>query len=474
MDQVNGEMKWELYEMFQALLQAPRYHLAIEGLLLMLILWLLLRKSYNPRDKSRLTQKEMDQLIEEWVPEPLVPEVDENHPALRPRVVTGRPGKMVTVDGIECINVATHNYLGMIDSPQVEEIAIQSVKKYGVGSCGPRGFYGTVDVHLNLEERIAKFMNVEEAVLYSYGFATIASAIPAYAKRGDVIFVDECVCFAIQQGLNASRSDIKYFKHNDTEDLERLLKLQEQEDIKKPRKAKVTRRFLVVEGLYYNVGDICPLPRLVELKNKYKVRLFLEESVSFGVLGETGRGVTEHFGISIDEADNIAASLEHSIGSNGGFSCGTSYIVDHQRLSGLGYCFSAALPPMLAAAAIVALDILENDPSLVTKLRTNCILAHAELQKIAQLRVGGSEVSPIKHVYLSRECKSREEDKEYLEKIVAYAQDKGVAFTLARYVEREEHKLPPASIRVTINSALTEDEIKSVIAVMQDACDAVL
>jgi len=110
---------------------------------------------------------------------------------------------------------------------------------------------------------------------------------------------DRAACFAIQKGLQASRSDIKLFKHNDMADLERLLKEQEMEDQKNPRKARVTRRFIVVEGLYMNTGTICPLPELVKLKYKYKARIFLEESLSFGVLGEHGRGVTEHFGISV-------------------------------------------------------------------------------------------------------------------------------------------------------------------------------
>lgn len=121
----------------------------------------------------------------------------------------------------------------------------------------------SIDVHLELEDKLAKFFKVEEGIIYSYGFSTIASAIPAYSKRGDVIFVDEAVNFAIQKGLTASRSNIKFFKHNDVDDLERLLKEQEDEDMRNPKKAKATRRFLVVEGLYINTGDLCLLPKMV-------------------------------------------------------------------------------------------------------------------------------------------------------------------------------------------------------------------
>ena len=155
------------------------------------------------------------------------------------------------------------------------------------------------DVHLELEQRLAKFFNVEDGIIYSYGFSTIASAIPAYSKRGDVIFADEGVHFAIQKGIVASRSDVKYFKHNDLDDLERVLREQEETDRKNPKKAKATRRFLVIEGLYLNHGDLCPLQKMVEWKYIYKYRIFLDETVSFATIGRTGRGVTEHFNVPV-------------------------------------------------------------------------------------------------------------------------------------------------------------------------------
>ncbi|XP_059400315.1 serine palmitoyltransferase 1-like isoform X2 [Carassius carassius] len=354
--------QWVLVEMVQAFYEAPAYHLILEGILILWIIRLLFSKTYKLQERSDLTEKEKEELIEEWQPEPLVPPVSKDHPSQNYDVVTGPPSHKIIVNGKECINFASFNFLGLLDSERVKLKALSSLKKYGVGTCGPRGFYGTFDVHLELEERLAKFMRTEEAIIYSYGFATIASAIPAYSKRGDIIFVDEAACFSIQKGLQASRSFIKHFKHNDMEDLERLLKEQEIEDQKNPRKARVIRRFIVVEGLYINTADVCPLPDLVRLKYRYKVRIFLEESMSFGVLGEHGRGVTEHFGVNIDDIDLISANMENALASIGGFCCGRSFVIDHQRLSGQGYCFSASLPPMLASAAIEALNIMEEDP----------------------------------------------------------------------------------------------------------------
>jgi serine palmitoyltransferase len=349
----------------------------------------------------------------------------------------------------------------------IEEAAVKSLRKYGVGSCGPRGFYGTVDVHLKLEDKLQEFMRCEEAIIYSYGFATIASAIPAYSKRGDIIFADEGVHFAIQKGIQASRSKVVYFKHNDMEDLERVLKLQQVEDRKNPKKAKVTRRFMVIEGLYMNYGDICPLPRLVELKHQYKVRIFMDETISFGTLGATGRGVTEHFNVPIEEIDLIAASLENSLASVGGFCCGRAYVIDHQRLSGLGYCFSASAPPMLAQAAISALEVLENSPELLVKLEDISKYAHSKLSTVKFFKLSEVAVSPIIHLRLASPSGNREKDLKTLRNIVELAEAKGVALTVAAYLDDEIHPVPP-SIRVAINCELTHEEVDKVVAVLDE------
>ncbi|XP_051539270.1 serine palmitoyltransferase 1-like isoform X2 [Myxocyprinus asiaticus] len=403
--------QWVLVEMVQAFYEAPAYHLILEGILILWIIRLLFSKTYKLQERSDLTEK------------------------LK---------------------------------------ALASLKKYGVGTCGPRGFYGTFDVHLELEERLATFMRTEEAILYSYGFATMASAIPAYSKRGDIIFVDEAACFSIQKGLQASRSFIKYFKHNDMEDLERLLKEQEIEDHKNLRKARVIRRFIIVEGLYINTADICPLPELVKLKYKYKVRIFLEESMSFGVLGEHGRGVTEHFGVNIDDIDLISANMENALASIGGFCCGRSFVIDHQRLSGQGYCFSASLPPMLAAAAIEALKIMEEDPGIFSILRDKCKHVHKALQGTPGLKVAGESFAPALHLQLENSTGSRENDLKLLRTIVDYCLDRRIALTLARYLDKEERFLPPPSIRVVVTVEQTQVDIEKAAECIREAALNVL
>jgi serine palmitoyltransferase len=149
--------------------------------------WIIIQKQSNGGRK--LTDEQKEEIIRNWKPEPLIADIDENHPALiNKHVIDGPIGKFISVDGIKCLNMATHNYLALEEYAKIKESAINSIHKYGVGSCGPRGFYGTIDVHLELEERLAKFMDQEESIVYSYAFSTVASAIPAYSKRNDIIF----------------------------------------------------------------------------------------------------------------------------------------------------------------------------------------------------------------------------------------------------------------------------------------------
>lgn len=475
-DSESPQASWDLYEMIQAFLQAPSYHVIFEVVLVMWIVRLLFfTKSYKP-ERTVLTEQEKEELIEEWTPEPLVPDVDENHPVLQnmeKRLVSSKMGKYLSINGKECLNMATLNFLGMSGRKDIEDMAVKALRKYGVGSCGPRGFYGTVDVHLRLEEKLEQFMKAEEAILYSYGFATIASAIPAYSKRGDVIFADEGVHFAIQKGIQASRSKVVYFKHNDLEDLERVLKVQQVEDKKNPKKAKVTRRFLVIEGVYMNSGDICPLPQMVELKHKYKVRIFIDETVSFGTFGKSGKGITEHFGVPIEEIDLVAGSLENAIASVGGFCCGKAFVIDHQRLSGLGYCFSASAPPMLAQAAITALEVLEDNPDMLVKLHDLCEYMQSKLQQLTGMRLSGDPISPVKHLYLAARSDDRSSDVGKLRQIVAKAEEKGIALTVAAYLDEEVH-LPEPSIRIPVCAELKYEDIDKFVEVLEDVTKEVL
>lgn len=199
-------------------------------------------------------------------------------------------------------------------------------------------------------------------------------------------------------------------------DLEQKLIEQQKLDVKKPKKAAVTKRFLIAEGIYMNTGEMCPLRELVELRRKYKLRLFLDEAVSFGTIGKNGRGLTEFLGIDKIEVDLISASLEAAVESVGGFCVGTHFIVEHQRLSGLGYCFSASQPPLLTQAAITALDIFEKDTEIFEKLNEVAEKIDKKFRELTRLELRGHPISPVKHLYL-RDDKEPKEMEEMLSKI---------------------------------------------------------
>jgi len=289
--------------------------------------------------------------------------------------------------------------------------------------------------------------------------------ILAYSKRNDILFVDEGIHYAIQKGIEASRSHVKWFRHNDIKDLERLLAEQDIIDRKNPKKAGTIRRFLIIEGLYLNYGDLCPLPRMVELKYKYKYRIFMDESVSFGTIGQTGRGVTEYYNIDRQKIDLISSTLEYSVGSIGGFAVGSSYVVDHQRLSAQGYCFSASLPPLLAAAAIEALNIMEEKDSLLFEtLMDKSKRLHKKLINIKGYLILGDEISPLKHIRLANSLNTIGR----LEEIVAFAQTRDITLTIARYLDDEYH-LPQPSIRLILNVEMTNEELEFLSTVLQEA-----
>jgi len=273
---------------------------------------------------------------------------------------------------LRVLNFANFDFLGFQTSDALREASTDALNKYGCGSCGPRGFYGTIDAHLQLEEEMSRFCRTDQAILYSDGASTCSSTVAAFAKRGDLLVVDEGVYEPLSTGVYLSRANVHWFRHNDVQDLERVLKELQDTDKKLGRKPGAQRRFIVVEGLYKNMGTIAPLDEIVALKHKYKYRLILDESFSFGTLGKTGRGaLEEHNKRPMYDAEITTIALENSIGSIGGVTVGNEEVVDHQRLSGAGYCFSASAPPFTASAAVASLRIIEDRPDLVQRLQSN-------------------------------------------------------------------------------------------------------
>ncbi|XP_074110616.1 serine palmitoyltransferase subunit I [Cotesia typhae] len=452
----------------------PHYQTLLGAFVVLWLIWLFAKRRYNAASSSRHpSEEQVLAKLSTWHPEPLTTELQNlAHPSLNPRVVSSVSEKRITVDCKDCLNLGSHNYLGLLGDERIKKKAAKTVQKYGVGSCGPRGFYGTVDVHLELEERLAKYMEAEEAIVYSYGFSTLASAIPAYCKRKDIIFADEKVNFAIQKGLDATRSLVRYFKHNDVQDLERLLLEQAAVDKKDPKKASKVRRFLIVEGIYINTGLVCPLPELVKLCRKFKLRIFVDESISFGTLGKNGKGVTEHFDVPRHEVDMIMGSLEWAMGSIGGFCVGSTYVIEHQRLSGLGYCFSASLPPLLTAAAITSLDIIEEDPSILKALQNNCRAMQKMLSELKYFELSALPESPVKHLFLKNSFE-RAQEEELLMKISDKCIQNYLAVIPPVYL-KAERELPRPSLRLCISSTLDNQDMEFVVQTLEKCSKEIL
>ena len=229
---------------------------------------------------------------------------------------------------------------------------------------------------MKCEADIANFLGVEGSIVYAQAFSAASSVIPTFCKRGDVIVADRNVNYAIRKGLQASRSNIKWFNHCDYADLERVMKgvVTEQAKVR-----KLTRRFLVTEGLFETTGDVTDLPTLIELKERYKFRMMLDETWSFAVLGRTGRGLTEAQNVDPQQVDMIIGSLSGPLCSGGGFCAGTKDVVEHQRITSSAYTYSAALPAMAAMTASETVALLQSNPDILNACRENIKTLRAQL-----------------------------------------------------------------------------------------------
>ncbi|MCJ1481084.1 serine palmitoyltransferase component [Schaereria dolodes] len=345
---------------------------AVELFLFLFAVRYLLAPTYSTQKKSyvALSEEEIDELVDDWTPEPIVAlptAFEEAENEKRPVIVGPTGPKSRLSNGRTVTNLASYNFYNFVANDSLKEKAIQTLRTYGVGPCGPPNFYGTQDVHVKTEADIAAYLGSAACIVYAQAFSTISSVIPAFSKRGDIIVADDAVNYSIRRGIQISRSTVRWYKHNDLEDLQRVLEKATKEQAKKP----LTRRFIVTEGLFENVGDMLNLPAIIELKLRYKFRLILDETWSFGVLGRTGRGITEQQNVDAAEVDMIIGSLAGALCAGGGFCAGSEQIVEHQRISSSSYCFSAALPAMLATTACETIAILQTTPDILIQLREN-------------------------------------------------------------------------------------------------------
>jgi glycine C-acetyltransferase len=279
----------------------------------------------------------------------------------RLRVLDDIQAPVCTYDGKKVINLASNNYLGLCDHPKLREAAIQAIKDYGVGSGAVRTIAGTMKIHMELEEKIARFKNVEACVVFQSGFTANAGTVSAILGKEDFIISDELNHASIIDGARLSRAKIKVFRHKDVAHAEELLK----EVANEPG-----HKLIITDGVFSMDGDIGPVDKLADLAEKYGAIMMVDDAHASGVLGRNGRGSVDHFNCH-GRVDIQVGTLSKAIGALGGYVCGSKDLIDYLYHRARPFLFSTSHPPSVAATCIAAFDILENEPERIQRLWDN-------------------------------------------------------------------------------------------------------
>ncbi len=272
------------------------------------------------------------------------------YPYYRP-ISSGQDPIVTMADGSKVLMFGSNSYLGLSDDPRLKEAAIKAIEKYGTSCSGSRFLNGTLDIHEELEAKLAKFVGKEAAVTYSTGFQVNLGVVGCLGFRGGFIFLDALDHACIIDGSRLSFSEVRKFRHNDMSDLEKKLWLT-------PRNAP---KLIVVDGVYSMEGDIALLPDIVRLAKKYKASVMVDDAHGLGVIGENGSGTASHFGLT-KETDLIMGTFSKSFGSLGGFIAGDFEVIDYLKHNSRSLIFSASMTPAAVAAASKALDIMIEEP----------------------------------------------------------------------------------------------------------------
>ena len=289
---------------------------------------------------------------------------------------------VVTIEGEKIIMLGSNNYLGLTNHPEVKQASSEAVLKYGTGCAGSRLLNGTLDIHIELEERLAAFMKTEAALTFSTGYQVNLGVLSCLLGRHDVAVLDKLDHASILDGVRLGFGKCLKYKHNDMKDLAGKL----------ARSAPDAGKLVVVDGVFSMEGDLARLPEIVELKNQHGARLLVDDAHGLGVFGENGRGSAEHFGLE-HEVDLVMGTFSKSLATVGGFIAGREAVIDYIKHHARSQIFSAATPPGAAAAVIRAIEIVEREPGRRKELWENTHFMKQELERLG-FDTGGSE-SPV-------------------------------------------------------------------------------
>ncbi|MFZ0212542.1 MAG: glycine C-acetyltransferase [Candidatus Acidiferrales bacterium] len=334
------------------------------------------------------------------------------HLYTRLRILEGEQKPIAVIDGKEVINLSSNNYLGLTTHPKLRRAAIDAIRKYGVGSGAVRSIVGTMKIHMELEEQIARFKGTEACVVFQSGFTANSGTVSAILGKEDLIVSDELNHASIIDGCRLSRATIKVFKHKDVADCERIL--EETKDWN-------GHKLLITDGVFSMDGDIAPLPKLCDLAEKYNCIMMIDDAHSSGVLGRNGRGTVDHLGCH-GRVDIQVGTLSKAIGSIGGYVCGSRDLIDFLYHRGRPFLFSTSHPPSVTATCQAAFELLDSDAGakLVKRLWSNTKFFKRGLKRLG-FDIGKSE-TPITPIMVGDAAKAFEFSRElFNEGLIALA-----------------------------------------------------
>jgi len=301
----------------------------------------------------------------------------------------------VVIDGKKVLMFGSNSYLGLTNHPKIKEASKQAIDKYGTGCAGSRFLNGTLDIHIELERRLAAYVGKEAAVLFSTGFQVNLGVISCLLDRNDYLILDEYDHASIIDGSRLSFSRSIKYAHNDMDDLRKKLS----------RLPEDAAKLIVADGIFSMEGDLVNLPEIVKIANEFGANIMMDDAHSLGVIGLNGSGTASHFGLT-DEVDLIMGTFSKSLASLGGFIAGTDETIEFVKHRARSLMFSASMPPGAVASVIAALDIIESEPERIDKLWANTNYAKKLLIE-AGFDIGHTD-SPIIPVYI------RDNDKTFL------------------------------------------------------------
>ena len=287
------------------------------------------------------------------------------------RAISSPQSPLVTINGQKVVMLGSNNYLGLTDHPEVKEAAARALSRYGTGCAGSRLLNGTLDIHVELEEQLAAFMQTEDALSFSTGFQVNLGVLSCLLGRHDMAFLDSLDHACLLDGARLGFGKTLKYQHNDLNDLEGKL----------ARADENRGKLIAVDGVFSMEGDIADLPGLVALKKRYNARLMVDDAHGIGVLGENGRGTAEHFGVDHD-VDLVMGTFSKSLAAIGGFIAGDESVIDYIRHHARSQIFSAAPPPASIGAAMKALEIVQKEPERRKQLRENTTYMKRELDNL--------------------------------------------------------------------------------------------